>query len=63
MFTLVAKAIMVFQYNCYGEKQAIHQKTSVLSELKGNCTDNQAHSLMIGIPSTILIFKLSTIVT
>ena len=40
---------MVFQYIFYGEKQVIRQKQSVLSELKGNYTDNQARSLMIAI--------------
>ena len=38
-------------------------KQSVLSELKGNYMDSQAHSLVIAIRSTILIFKLPTIST
>ena len=60
MFMLVAKAIMVFQYIFYGE---FVKTQSALSELKGNYTDNQAHSLMIAIQPTNLIFKLSTIST
>ena len=49
MFLLVAKAIMVFQYIFYGENKRFVKKQSVLSELKGNYTDNQARSLMIAI--------------
>ena len=63
MFVLVAKAIMVFQYIFYGENKRFVKKQSVLSELKGNYTDNQARSLMIAIQPTNLIFKLSTIST
>ena len=43
MFALVAKAIMVFQYIFYGENKRFIKKQSVLSELKGNYIDNQAH--------------------
>ena len=39
------------------------KKQSVLSELKGNYTDNQARSLIIAIQPTNLICKLSTIST
>ena len=41
-------------------EQFIKQQ-SVLSELKGNYTDNQACSLMIAVQPTNLVFKLSTI--
>ena len=63
MFALVAKAIMVFQYIFYGENKWFVKKQSILSESKGNYTDNQACSLMITIQPTNLIFKLSTIST
>ena len=63
MFTLVVKATMVFQYIFYGEKKWFVKKQSVLSELKGNYTDNQARSLMIAIQPTKVVFKLSTIST
>ena len=63
MFALVAKAIMVFQYIFMGKNKRFVKKQSVLSELKGNYTDNQARSLMIAIQPTNLIFKLSTIST
>ena len=45
MFALVGKAIIVFLWG----KKVIHQKQSVLSELKENYTDNQARTLMIAI--------------
>ena len=60
---LVAKAIVVFQYIFYGENKRFVKKQSVLSKLKGNFTDNQAHSLMIAIQPTNLIFRLSAIST
>ena len=63
MFTLVAKAIVVFQYIFYGENMQFVKKQSLLSELKGNYTDTQARSLMIAIQPTNLIFKLSAIST
>ena len=47
---------MVFQYIFYGKK-AIPQKQSVLSELKGNYTYNQACSLMITTQSTKYSFQ------
>ena len=59
MFVLVVKAIVVFQYIFYREKLVIRQKKSVLSQLKGNYTDNPACSLTIAIEPTILFFKLS----
>ena len=49
------------QYICYGEKQTIQQKQSVLSELKGNYTYNQAWCLMIATQSTNIVFKLPTV--
>ena len=61
MFALVAKPIMVFQYIFMEKNKRFVEKQSVLSEIKGNYTDNQACSLMIAIQPTNLIFKLSTI--
>ena len=60
MFVLVAKVIMVFQYISMGKICDSSKKQSILSELKGNYTDNQARSLMIAIQPINLIFKLST---
>ena len=50
MFALVAKAIMVFQYIFYGENKRFVEKQSILSELKGNYTDNQTHRLIVARP-------------
>ena len=53
---------MVFQYIFYGEKQqAIQQKRSVLSKLKGNYTYNQAWCLINANQSTNIGFKMLTV--
>ena len=44
-----------------GKNKRFIKKQSVLSELKENYTDNQAHTLMIAIQPSNLIFMLSTI--
>ena len=44
-----------------GKNKKFVKKQSVLSELKGSYTENQACSLMIAIQPTNLIFKLFTV--
>ena len=61
MFALIAKVTMLFQYIFFRKNEWFIKKQSILSELKGNYMDSQAHSLVIAIQSTILIFKLPTI--
>ena len=61
MFAWIAKVTMVLQYIFYGEKQAIQQKRSVLFELKGSYTYNQACCLMTAGSVTNIVFKLLTV--
>ena len=63
MFALVEKPLWRSNTFSMAKNKWLVKKQSVLSEFKGNYTDNQAHSLMIANQPTILIFKLSTIST
>ena len=63
MFALVAKPLWCSNTFSMGKNKRFVKKQSVLSELKGNNTDNQPRSLMIAIQPINLTFELSTIST
>ena len=61
MWIVKVHVIMVFQYIFYGEKQSIHQRRSVLFELKGNYAYNQVWCLMTAYQSTNIVLKFLTV--
>ena len=63
MFMLVAKPLWCYNTFSMGKNKWSIKKQSILSKLKDNYKDHQAHSLMIAIQLTNLIFNLSIIST